>query len=123
MTTPILFLLGALALSALGGVIVWIGSRPRPERFGSTIDTFNRDLDALAPPGSPKRSTGRAGSAPARRQAPRQQLGPQRQPQPRTAKSQARGDGPTPNTAVRSRPRPGPRPKSQPNSPSDQGRN
>jgi hypothetical protein len=51
-STPILFLLGAVALSALGGLVVWIASRPRPERFGSTIDTFTRDLDALAPPGS-----------------------------------------------------------------------
>jgi hypothetical protein len=91
-TTPILFLLGAVALSALGGVVVWIASRPRPERFGSAIDTFNRDLDALAPPGAQKQKTRQVDhdrSAPARRQhfAP----------------------GP-----VEDRPRPGPRPTSRP---------
>jgi len=58
-STPILFLLGAVALSALGGLVVWIASRPRPERFGSTIDTFTRDLDALAPPGSRQSSQAR----------------------------------------------------------------
>ncbi len=92
MTTPILFLLGAVALSALGGVVVWIASRPRQERFGSTIDTFNRDLDALAPPGAqPKktRQVDHARSAPARRQHA--------------------GSGP-----VEDRPRPGPRPTSRP---------
>ncbi len=56
MNTPILFLLGALALSMLGGMVVWLSSRPRKERFGSTIETFSRDLDALAPNRPPARS-------------------------------------------------------------------
>ncbi|MDW3176208.1 MAG: hypothetical protein R8J94_02360 [Acidimicrobiia bacterium] len=97
MTTPILFLLGAVALSALGGLIVWIASRPRPERFGSTIDSFNRDLDALAPPGTQKqRSADHARSAPARRQ--------HAAPGPTNGRQNPTGD----------RPRPGPRPTSRP---------
>lgn len=64
MSIPVLFLLGAVALSALGGMGVWIASRPRPEKFGSSIETFNRDLDALAPPGSRKNSRRQARSHP-----------------------------------------------------------
>ncbi len=100
MNTPILFLLGAVALSALGGIVVWVASRPRPEKFGSSIETFNRDLDALAPPGSkpqrtrrPMRPTGTqagAGSKTGHRPGPTQ-------PQPATAQA---------------RPKPGPRPRS-----------
>ncbi len=52
MSSPVLFLLGAVALSSLGAMVVWLLSRPRKERFGSSIDSFNRDLSALAPPGS-----------------------------------------------------------------------
>ncbi len=50
--SPVLFLLGAVALSSIGAMVVWLLSRPRKERFGSSIDSFNRDLSALAPPGS-----------------------------------------------------------------------
>lgn len=94
MNDPVLFLLGAVALSALGGLIVWILSRPKREKFGSTIDTFTRDLDALAPPG--QRS---------RRQPPRS---------PR--QRQANGPRPTkvassPRPGAATRPRPGPRPQ------------
>lgn len=52
MSDPVLFLLGAVALSVLGAMTVWLLNRPRKVRFGSSIDSFNRDLNALAPPGS-----------------------------------------------------------------------
>ena len=52
MSEAVLFLLGAVALSALGGLVVWVLNRPRREKFGTTIDVFNRGLNALAPPGS-----------------------------------------------------------------------
>jgi len=96
MNTPVLFLLGAVALSALGGMAVWIASRPRPEKFGSSIDTFTRDLDALAPPGSVKPGQKRthpvAGAKPGK-------------PASRPSTSQ-----PSPASA---RPKPGPRPQSR----------
>ncbi|NNC80231.1 MAG: hypothetical protein HKN94_08780 [Acidimicrobiales bacterium] len=50
MSPPVLFLLGAVSLSMLGGMIVWLSSRPRKQRFGHSIHSFNRDLNALAPP-------------------------------------------------------------------------
>lgn len=99
MNTPILFLLGAVALSALGGLVVWIASRPRPEKFGSSIDTFNRDLNALAPPGSrPQRS--RRATRPASHQAGARNSGGR--PGSRPSQQQ-------PATA-QARPKPGPRP-------------
>ena len=54
MTAPVLFLLGALTLSMLGGLLVWMLSRPRKERFGESIHSFRRDLHAIAPPRPPK---------------------------------------------------------------------
>ena len=57
MTAPVLFLLGALTLSMLGGLLVWMLSRPRKERFGESIHTFRRDLHAIAPPPPPKPQT------------------------------------------------------------------
>ena len=96
MNSPILFLLGAVALSALGGLVVWIASRPRPERFGSTIDTFNRDLDALAPPGSRPASPAR----------PMVRSGQQEH---RVSEEAQTGSSSTPE-----RPRPGPRPTGRP---------
>jgi hypothetical protein len=95
-STPILFLLGAVALSALGGLVVWIASRPRPERFGSTIDTFTRDLDALAPPGSRQSNQAR--------------------PMVRTGRSEHRepGEGQTGVSSAPAPARPGPRPTGRP---------
>ena|GEM_PF-2644245 len=114
MNTPILFLLGAVALSGLGGIIVWIASRPRPERFGSSIDTFNRDLDALAPPGS--KSHGRRPARPLRPNAQRPNS-PRANSQPaRRSPAPTNGAGPRPvvkspnSTAASVRPKPGPRP-------------
>ena len=49
MTIPVLFLLGAFGLSVLLAAIVWLFSRPRKQKFGSSIATFNNDLAALAP--------------------------------------------------------------------------
>lgn len=103
MNTPILFLLAAVALSALGGMVVWIASRPRPEKFGSSIDTFNRDLNALAPPGSQKKQSRRP-ARPARPAATQ-----------RSSASAKSGDlGPRPQQPATSqgRPKPGPRPRS-----------
>lgn len=106
MTTPILFLLGAVALSALGGLVVWIGSRPRPERFGSTIDTFSRDLDALAPPGRERNSQ------PASRMNPSDRTRRPASARP-AASSQARTPQPVRSGQPGARPRPGPRPAKQ----------
>ena len=53
MTAPVLFLMGAIALSLLAATIVWLLSLPRKERFGESIHLFRRDLDALAPPSEP----------------------------------------------------------------------
>lgn len=50
MTAPVLFLVGAVTLSTLGGLLVWMLSRPRKERFGESIHTFRKDLHAIAPP-------------------------------------------------------------------------
>lgn len=49
MTIPMLFLLGAFGLSVVLAIIVWLVSRPRKQKFGSSIDSFNNDLAALAP--------------------------------------------------------------------------
>jgi hypothetical protein len=49
-TAPVLFLLGAVTLSILGAMVVWLLSRPRKERFGESIHSFRQDLSALAPP-------------------------------------------------------------------------
>lgn len=49
MSPPVLFLLGAVALSMLGAMFVWLSSRPRKQRFGHSIHSFSRDLHALAP--------------------------------------------------------------------------
>lgn len=89
MSNPVLFLLGAVALSSLGAMVVWLLSRPRKERFGSSIDSFNRDLSALAPPGS----------------RPNPPASP-RTPGPRPAEAQARDGAPPRRT-----PGPSPRPK------------
>jgi len=94
--TPILFLLGAVALSALGGLVVWIASRPRPERFGSTIDSFNRDLDALAPPGS-------------RPASPAGQMVRSGQHEHGVSEEAQTG-----SSSTQARPRPGPRPSGRP---------
>ena len=85
MNEPMLFLLGAVALSALGGLIVWILSRPRRERFGSTIDTFSKDLSALAPPGASRK-------------------GSSAKPQTRGARPAATGGRPGPRPTVAQRP-------------------
>lgn len=60
MTIPVLFLVGALGLSFVLGVIVWLVSRPRKQKFGSTIDSFNNDLSAMAPSRSHARRTASA---------------------------------------------------------------
>ncbi len=114
MTTPVLFLLGAVALSALGGLVVWVLSRPRPERFGSSIETFHRDLDALAPPGRAKPNR-----APRQRPStPHQQMPPVKRPgsEPTAHKPAAKTPAKAPAnrwgvTQTSPRPRPGPRPK------------
>jgi len=111
-TTPVLFLLGAVALSALGGMGVWIASRPRPEKFGSSIETFSRDLDALAPPGtrpSPTRpSSSKRPQFPARKSAPPAARGVPQAGNPSSAEK------PQPkNVAPGPRPKPGPRPQTR----------
>ncbi len=88
-----LFLVGALSLAALGALAVWIASRPRRERFGSTIDTFSRDLDALAPPGQ-NRQPPPAG----------------RQPSHRGASSPTAHRRTAAAAPAQARPKPGPRP-------------
>lgn len=100
MNTPILFLLGAVALSALGGLVVWIASRPRPEKFGSAMDTFNRDLDALAPPNGNR--SGRTHQAHTVRSQPRRVAGHAPASKP-TSPQDAATSG--------ARPKPGPRPR------------
>lgn len=54
MTAPVLFLVGAVTLATLGGLLVWMLSRPRKERFGESIHTFRKDLHAIAPPPPPR---------------------------------------------------------------------
>ena len=49
MTIPVLFLVGAVGLSVVLSVVVWLFSRPRKPKFGSTVETFSSDLSALAP--------------------------------------------------------------------------
>lgn len=122
MNEPVLFLLGAVALSALGGLIVWVLSRPRREKFGNTIDTFNRDLSALAPPGrnqSRKRRQKRPSDAPpVRRTAPGPRSAQSTPTQPTPARrpqlnGQNNSKAHRPNKVVQTspRPRPGPRPR------------
>ncbi len=92
MTVAVQFLIGAAALAALGALGVWIASRPRRERFGSTINSFSNDLNALAPPGQrrPQRdmrrrpvSTGaRRPAAPEASPGPRPKPGPRQRQQP-----------------------------------------
>lgn len=53
MTAPVLFLLGAVTLSLLGALVVWMLSRPKKERFGESIHSFRKDLHAIAPPRAP----------------------------------------------------------------------
>lgn len=57
MTAPVLFLIGAVTLSTLGGLLVWMLSRPKKERFGESIHTFRKDLHAIAPPPPPQPRT------------------------------------------------------------------
>jgi hypothetical protein len=90
---PVLFLLGAVTLSLLGGMVVWLLNRPRKERFGSSIDTFNRDLDALAPPGT-------------RRAGPTQQ-----RPPAQTHARRSSPNGVPSSPGVGPRPAPGPNPR------------
>ena len=121
MNEPVLFLLGAVALSALGGLIVWVLSRPRREKFGNTIDTFSRDLSALAPPGS--------AAARKRGRQRRPVVAPVGSPNPnvrRPGPNQARANvgkstpsnrqnagRPSKVVQVSPRPRPGPRPRQE----------
>ena len=62
MTIPVLFLIGAVGLSAILGIVVWLVSRPRKPKFGSTVETFSNDLSALAP--SRRAGGGRNGTHP-----------------------------------------------------------
>ena len=62
MTIPVLFLIGAVGLSVVLGLVVWLFSRPRKPKFGSTVDTFSSDLSALAP--SRRNGDGRSGTHP-----------------------------------------------------------
>lgn len=67
MNTPVLFLVGALALAGLLAMLVWLASRPKRQRFGHSIDSFSRDLSALAPPNrrpSPRNGSHRPGTPP-----------------------------------------------------------
>ena len=105
MNTAVLFLLGAVALSALGAMIVWAASRPRKERFGSSVQSFSQNLDALAPPGQKRRPTQQLHrpAQTANRRAPGH-AAPGGSPRP----------GPNPrgvNQPVAQRPRPGPTPR------------
>lgn len=106
MNTPVLFLLGAVALSALGAMIVWAASRPRKERFGSSVQSFSQNLDALAPPGQqrrPNQQLRRPAQTANRRTVDRPAPGgPPHQPGPA-----AHGA----NQPVARRPRPGPTPR------------
>ena len=63
MTIPVLFLLGAVGLSIILGLVVWLVGRPRKPKFGSSIDAFNKDLSALAPRHVPNQSAGRSRAA------------------------------------------------------------
>ena len=111
MNTPVLFLLGALALSALGAMIVWAASRPRKERFGSSVQSFSQNLDALAPPGQ-KRQRPQQLHRPANRATPQAQGRPG--PQNELPQNLPQSRGPQPrgvNQPVARRPRPGPTPR------------
>ena len=85
MTIPVLFLVGALGLSFVLGLIVWLVSRPRKQKFGSTIDSFHNDLSAMAPSRLHSR---------------------------RTSGGLHRGAGAPHRQAAKARPKPGPRPRS-----------
>lgn len=123
MNEPVLFLLGAVALSALGGLIVWVLSRPRREKFGSTINSFSRDLNALAPPGqSPNRKRQRPAGL-ARPQGTKSNnasnnganngAGPRPNPVEQRGNQAHSSGSKRPNKVVQTtpRPRPGPRPR------------
>ena len=79
MTIPILFLLGAVGLSIFLGVVVWLFSRPRKPKFGSTVETFSSDLSALAPlrrPGDSRNGTHPGYVSPTRADSTRPKPGP-----------------------------------------------
>ena len=47
--TGLLFLVGAIALSVVGSIALWLRTRP-PTSFESGIDDFARQRAALSPP-------------------------------------------------------------------------
>jgi hypothetical protein len=48
------FLLVAVAISAIGSLILWLTHRQRPPSIESGIDEFSRELRALAPDEAPR---------------------------------------------------------------------
>ena len=49
------FLLVAVAISAIGTLILWLTHRQRPPSIESGIQEFSRELKALAPEDGPRR--------------------------------------------------------------------
>jgi maltodextrin utilization protein YvdJ len=50
----LVFLLIVLVVSGVGTLILWLRHRS-PSTLESGIDAFQREMDALAPPGEPRR--------------------------------------------------------------------
>jgi hypothetical protein len=48
------FLLVAVAISAIGSLILWLTHRQRPPSIESGIQEFSRELKALAPDDGPR---------------------------------------------------------------------
>ena len=47
--SALVFLGGALGVFMLLSLVAWFAQRPRRRRFGSSIDQFRDEMDALAP--------------------------------------------------------------------------
>ena len=61
----VVFLVGAIALSVVGSIALWLRTRP-PTSFESGIDDFARRRSALSPDRETARRRGRGGWRPGR---------------------------------------------------------
>jgi hypothetical protein len=61
MSSSVVFLLGVIVLSLLGGLVLWLGERS-PRSMDAHIKAFERELEALSPEATPEQARPRSSS-------------------------------------------------------------
>jgi hypothetical protein len=76
----LLFLVAAAGISVLGSIVLWLRAR-KPVTLESSVDSFAREMRALAPDGEQRGGRQQGGGDAARRRAPEPRSVRERRPE------------------------------------------